>query len=82
MKGANARGQVGVDLNAVVGSTWRAAPLPFIAGLGPRKAAALVRTVLQKHSVACRKELWDGLGRRYVFRCLHSRGLFCAPPGF
>ena len=50
--------QVGVDINAVVGSTWRAAPLPFVAGLGPRKAAALTRAVLQRRTINCRRDMW------------------------
>ena len=68
--------QVGVDINAVVSSTWKGSPLPFIAGLGPRKAAALVRAVLQKRAVACRKDLWSpGMAGRNVFRSVR----FCGP---
>ena len=37
--------QVGVDLNAAAACPWRAAPLAFVAGLGPRKAGALLKGV-------------------------------------
>lgn len=36
-----ATNQVGVGLGAVATGSWRAAPLQFVAGLGPRKAASL-----------------------------------------
>ena len=64
---------MGVDINAVVSSTWKAAPLPFVAGLGARKAAALTRAVLHRRAVACRKDLWaPGITGRNVFRCAHT----------
>ena len=37
--------QVGVDLNAAAACPWRAAPLAYVAGLGPRKAGALLKGV-------------------------------------
>lgn len=37
--------QVGVDINAAVANPWMAAPLPFVPGLGPRKAQALLRAI-------------------------------------
>jgi transcription elongation factor SPT6 len=37
--------QVGVDVNAAACMPWRAPPLQFVAGLGPRKAAALLQAV-------------------------------------
>lgn len=37
--------QVGADLNMMAAAPWRAHTLKFVAGLGPRKAAALMRAV-------------------------------------
>ena len=37
--------QVGVEVNLAAHHEWRAAPLQYVAGLGPRKAASLVRSV-------------------------------------
>ncbi|KAK9807078.1 hypothetical protein WJX73_001549 [Symbiochloris irregularis] len=51
--------QVGVEVNALVGSLWKGAQLPFVCGLGPRKGAALSRALQQKRGVGARKELWE-----------------------
>jgi len=37
--------QVGADINQMASAPWRAHTLQFVAGLGPRKAAALLRAV-------------------------------------
>ncbi|BDA45673.1 Transcription elongation factor SPT6 [Coccomyxa sp. Obi] len=65
-----ATNQVGVDLNRVALNTWQAAPLQFVAGLGPRKAQALLRAVQRVQSVESRFALWEELGLlgRNVFR--------------
>ncbi|CAL8470742.1 g10284 [Coccomyxa elongata] len=65
-----ATNQVGVDLNRVAVNTWQAAPLQFVAGLGPRKAQALLRAVQRVQSVESRFALWEELGLlgRNVFR--------------
>ena len=63
--------QVGVDVNRAVGSPWLAECLPFVAGLGPRKAAALLRALQRKRGADSRKAVWQAgvLGDR-VFRCV------------
>jgi transcriptional accessory protein Tex/SPT6 len=35
--------QVGVDINMAASNQWMAPPLQFVAGLGPRKARALLQ---------------------------------------
>jgi transcription elongation factor SPT6 len=37
--------QCGVDINAAAAHPWRQPALQFVPGLGPRKAAALVKAV-------------------------------------
>ncbi|MEW5298699.1 MAG: hypothetical protein WDW36_001791 [Sanguina aurantia] len=63
--------QVGVELNLAANVPWRAAPLAFVPGLGPRKAAALLKGV-QRHGnqVSKRAELYRGwkLLSKVVFR--------------
>ena len=39
--------QTGVDLNLAVSEAWKAATLPFVPGLGYRKAAALLKMIRQ-----------------------------------
>ncbi len=72
--------QVGVDLNRVAVNTWQAAPLQFVAGLGPRKAQALLRAVQRVQSVESRFALWEELGLlgRNVFRsACHAKRFHC-----
>lgn len=58
-----ATSQVGVDLNAVVSSTWQSASLQFAPGLGARKAAALLRGVQRAGGfVESRSQVWRELG--------------------
>ncbi|KAL4442498.1 hypothetical protein ABPG77_005082 [Micractinium sp. CCAP 211/92] len=58
-----ATSQVGVDLNAVVSSTWQSASLQFAPGLGARKAAALLRGVQRAGGfVESRNQVWRELG--------------------
>ena len=57
--------QVGVDINtaATIGSGWMGATLPFVPGLGHRKAAALMRAVNRAGGfVEDRKSLCSGGG--------------------
>ncbi len=65
------RVQVGVDLNRVAQNSWQAAPLQFLAGLGPRKAQALIRAVQREQHVLTRHDVWEELRLlgRTVFRC-------------
>ena len=61
--------QVGVDLNAAASNPWLAAQLPFVAGLGPVKAAALTRAMQRKRAVDSRKAVWQmGVMGDRVFR--------------
>ncbi|PSC69358.1 transcription elongation factor SPT6 [Micractinium conductrix] len=58
-----AASQVGVDLNGVAASSWLAAPLQFVPGLGPRKAAALLHGVQRAGGfVESRAQVWRELG--------------------
>ena len=62
--------QVGLDINVVAHSAWQAAPLQFVAGLGPRKAQLLSRAVQREEVVQTRSDLYKGLGilGKHVFR--------------
>ena len=62
--------QVGLDINIVAHSAWQTAPLQFIAGLGPRKAQLLARTVQSEDFVGSRVALYRNLGvmDKVVFR--------------
>jgi hypothetical protein len=66
--------QVGLDINVAAHSAWQQAPLQFIAGLGPRKAQLLARSVQREEFVATRNALWKELGvmERVVFRHVTS----------
>ncbi|KAH9626578.1 hypothetical protein KSS87_000655, partial [Heliosperma pusillum] len=58
--------QVGLDLNLASNHEWLLAPLKFISGLGPRKAASLHRSLLRAGAIVTRKDLLTshGLGRK------------------
>ena len=60
-----------MDINRVAHSAWQAAPLQFVAGLGPRKAQALLRAAGREEGVASRYTMWNELGvmGKCVFRC-------------
>ncbi|XP_058738376.1 transcription elongation factor SPT6 homolog [Vicia villosa] len=47
--------QVGLDINLATSHEWLFAPLQFISGLGPRKAASLQRSLVRAGSVYTRK---------------------------
>lgn len=76
---SRARAQVGVDVNAAAATPWRAPPLAFVAGLGPRKAQALLRAAVREKGVQARADLWRqpnnpdqpplAVFGRCVFRC-------------
>ena len=61
---------MGLDVNVVAHSAWLAAPLQFVAGLGPRKAQLLSRAVQHEEFVQTRSDLYKGLGilGKHVFR--------------
>ena len=55
--------QVGVDINAAAAHAWRAAPLAFVPGLGPRKSQALLRAIARSGGfVESRKQVLKELG--------------------
>lgn len=58
--------QVGIDLNLAANHDWLFAPLQFISGLGPRKAASLQRSLGRAGAIVSRKDLLTahGLGRK------------------
>lgn len=58
--------QVGIDLNLAANHEWLFAPLQFISGLGPRKAASLQRSLVRAGAIVTRKDLLTahGLGRK------------------
>ncbi|KAL6525584.1 Transcription elongation factor spt6 [Orobanche hederae] len=58
--------QVGLDLNLASSHEWLFAPLQFISGLGPRKAASLQRSLVRAGAIFTRKDLFTshGLGKK------------------
>ncbi|KAI5659682.1 hypothetical protein M9H77_28475 [Catharanthus roseus] len=54
--------QVGVDVNLAANHEWLFAPLQFISGLGPRKAASLQRALVREGAIFTRKDLLTKLG--------------------
>lgn len=54
--------QVGVDLSQLHSQEWRQATLPYVAGLGQRKARALLRTLAASDAPTTRKALKETLG--------------------
>ncbi|KAK4404708.1 Transcription elongation factor SPT6 [Sesamum angolense] len=58
--------QVGLDLNLATSHEWLFAPLQFISGLGPRKAASLQRSLVRAGAIFTRKDLLTshGLGKK------------------
>ncbi|GAB2295631.1 Transcription elongation factor spt6 [Dionaea muscipula] len=57
--------QVGLDLNLAISHEWLFAPLQFISGLGPRKAASLQKSLVRDSAISSRKDLYKdhGLGK-------------------
>lgn len=53
----DATNQVGLDLNLAISHEWLFAPLQFISGLGPRKAASLQRSLVRQQTIFTRKDL-------------------------
>eukprot|EP00252_Welwitschia_mirabilis_P017917 TRINITY_DN3996_c1_g1_i1.p1 TRINITY_DN3996_c1_g1~~TRINITY_DN3996_c1_g1_i1.p1 ORF type:complete len:1701 (+),score=496.98 TRINITY_DN3996_c1_g1_i1:372-5474(+) len=51
--------QVGVDINLAATHEWMFAPLQFVSGLGPRKAASLQRAILREGRIHSRRELFN-----------------------
>ncbi|GAV89269.1 hypothetical protein CFOL_v3_32687 [Cephalotus follicularis] len=48
--------QVGLDINLATSHEWLFAPLQFISGLGPRKAASLQRSLVRAGQIFTRKD--------------------------
>ena len=62
---------MGVDINIMASNSWQAASLPYVAGLGPRKAHSLLQAVQADDLVLNRGALWNGTWKpgKAVFRC-------------
>uniref|UniRef100_A0A2P2KHS7 Transcription elongation factor spt6 n=1 Tax=Rhizophora mucronata TaxID=61149 RepID=A0A2P2KHS7_RHIMU len=57
--------QVGLDVNLAISHEWLFAPLQFISGLGPRKAASLQRSLVRAGAIFIRKDLLNhGIGKK------------------
>ncbi|WCJ28699.1 hypothetical protein M5689_010381 [Euphorbia peplus] len=58
--------QVGVDINMACNHEWLFAPLQFVSGLGPRKAASLQRSLVRAGAIFTRKDFVTvhGLGKK------------------
>ncbi|OMP03733.1 hypothetical protein COLO4_10242 [Corchorus olitorius] len=58
--------QVGIDVNLASSHEWLFAPLQFISGLGPRKAASLQRSLVRAGTIFTRKDFLSahGLGKK------------------
>jgi transcription elongation factor SPT6 len=54
--------KVGADINLMATNAWQSPPLEFVAGLGPRKARALLEAVQREGHVESRHQLWKDLG--------------------
>ncbi len=50
-----------MDLNLAAQTPWLAHQLQFVAGLGPRKAMALLKALQRQEQVAARKAVWKEL---------------------
>ncbi|KAL1352205.1 hypothetical protein HN51_016203 [Arachis hypogaea] len=48
--------QVGLDINLAINHEWLFAPLQFVSGLGPRKAASLQRSLVRAGAIFTRKD--------------------------
>ncbi|KAG8365970.1 hypothetical protein BUALT_Bualt17G0027300 [Buddleja alternifolia] len=62
----DATNQVGLDINLASSHEWLFAPLQFISGLGPRKAASLQRSLVRVGAIYTRKDLLTshGIGKK------------------
>nr|XP_017246885.1 PREDICTED: transcription elongation factor SPT6-like isoform X2 [Daucus carota subsp. sativus] len=58
--------QVGLDVNLALSHEWLFSTMQFISGLGPRKAASLVRSLVRNGAIFTRKDLLTehGIGKR------------------
>ncbi|XVF00136.1 hypothetical protein REPUB_Repub03eG0259000 [Reevesia pubescens] len=58
--------QVGLDVNLAASHEWLFAPLQFVSGLGPRKAASLQRSLVRVGTIFSRKDFLQthGLGKK------------------
>ncbi|XVF82582.1 hypothetical protein PTKIN_Ptkin16aG0061200 [Pterospermum kingtungense] len=70
----DATNQVGLDVNLAASHEWLFAPLQFISGLGPRKAASLQRSLVRVGTIFSRKDFHQihGLGRKVFVNAVGS----------
>jgi len=63
--------QVGADINVMACNVWQAASLPYVAGLGLRKAHSLLQAVQAEEFAPNRVSLWQEIWKpgNTVFRC-------------
>ena len=66
--------QCGVDINAAAAHPWRQPALQFVPGLGPRKAAALVKALARTGNVLESRCVLQGAVRKQgaVWHCAWS----------
>ena len=50
-----------MDVNLAAQTPWLAHQLQFVAGLGPRKAAAVLKAIQRQEQVASRRAVWKEL---------------------
>lgn len=66
----DATNQIGIDVNLASSHEWLFAPLQFVAGLGPRKAAGLQKAFVRAGSVVSRKEISGFLRKKVFYNCI------------
>lgn len=71
--------QVGADINVMASNMWQASSLPFVAGLGPRKAQSLLQAVQTQECALNRVSLWKEIWKpgNVVFRCCQALKYAC-----
>ncbi|KAK1386015.1 Transcription elongation factor spt6 [Heracleum sosnowskyi] len=58
----DATNQVGLDINLAASHEWLFSSLQFVSGLGPRKAASLMKSLVRAGSIFTRKDLFTTYG--------------------
>ncbi|VDB95810.1 unnamed protein product, partial [Peniophora sp. CBMAI 1063] len=71
--------KVGVDINRCVTDSYYAGLLPFVAGLGPRKADALIKKIAQLGGTLSNREQFVKAGLMATSIFLNSAPFLCIP---
>ena len=69
-----------MDVNVAAQTPWLAHQLQFVAGLGPRKAAAVLKGIQRQEQVASRRAVWKELkviGKKVFWYVPHSSPVCC-----